>query len=156
MKKGTMAVLSDWPITFVQSAYQLVDEYERSSTLRYKPTGRCCLVIRCPGELQVIELEDFHLKRGHEPDQRPFDDRTTAILLCETLLNDEWPDADAVTDFGLETYEHLAALKYAVRNGCTTYELDRVQGDGRAITQLVSSIPKQPYNVVYHTPYKPF
>jgi hypothetical protein len=39
-------------------------------------------------------------------------------------------------------------LQHAVRCGCTAYELDRVMGDGPAITNLVRLFPRQPYGPV--------
>lgn len=32
--------------------------------------------------------------------------------------------------------------------GCTAYDLDRVMGDGPAITQLIRAVPDQPYPFV--------
>ncbi len=66
----------------------------------------------------------------------------------ECLRNDVWPSPATIVDFGIDTARHLGALQNAVRFGFTAYELDRVMGDGSAITKLVNATPKQPYGFV--------
>ena len=54
-------------------------------------------------------------------------------------------------DYGIDTYTHFVALRFAVQAGLTAYDLDRVAGDGPAITCLVRSVPHQPYFIKYET-----
>ena len=71
-----------------------------------------------------------------------------AERLVECLVSDEWPSPATVADFGIDSSAHYMALKHAVRTGITAYELDRVMGDGPAITQLVQGVPSQPCRFV--------
>ncbi len=95
------------------------------------------LAIQCDEERHLISLADFHLKRGDGPGQRPLHDLEMAQQLIQCLVDDVWPSPATVTDYGIESARHLRALQQAVWCGCTVYELDRVMGDGRAITELV-------------------
>ena len=109
----------------------------------------CCrdvLCIRHPDFRATIPLRDFSRKRGAGPQQRPLADLSMAEALVDSLMLDEWPSPAAVVDFGIDSTEHLGALQYAVRAGVTAYDLDRVMGDGAAITRLVRSVPDQPYH----------
>lgn len=89
-------------------------------------------------------MRDFHLKRGDGPCQRPMNDLRMAQQLFECLIWDVWPSPTTIVDFGIDSSAHLAALQYAARSGITAYDLDRVLGDGPAITRLVRSVPDQP------------
>ncbi len=71
-----------------------------------------------------------------------------ATRLYEDLLLDRWPNSAAILDYGIDSSSHLGALQYAVRGGVTPYELDRVIGDGPAITELVRTPSAQPYGFV--------
>jgi hypothetical protein len=62
------------------------------------------------------------------------------------MVRDEWPSRATCVDFGLNTQGHYAAMQDAVREGLTAYELDRVLGNGRAITTLVA------FATHYHRP----
>lgn len=115
-------------------------------------TTLCCprcrqgvLVINHPDFRAVIVLEDFCRKRGNQPPQRPLDDHALAEALLDCLVLDVWPSPAAVVDFGIDSTDHLGALQHAVCVGVTAYDLDRVLGDGRAITCLTRSVPGQPY-----------
>jgi hypothetical protein len=50
----------------------------------------------------------------------------------------------------------LGALQYAVGMGVSVYDLDRVIGDGQAITRLTQSVPGQPYQAWFVTIYDTF
>lgn len=117
----------------------------------------CCrdaLCIQHPDFQVTIRLRDFSRKRGDWPQQRPLDDLSMAEALVDSLVLDEWPSPAAVVDFGIDSAEHLGALQHAVREGVTAYDLDRVMGDGPAITRLARSVPDQPYpNVSFVTAY---
>jgi hypothetical protein len=85
---------------------------------------------------------------------RPLGDLYMATRLHEDLLRDSWPSPATVVDFGIASERHLGALRYAARAGVTAYDLDRVMGNGPAITRLVRSVPGQPLNdVEFHTAY---
>lgn len=127
---------------------EVIDGFESSSTTQCQTCGLYSLIIRHPRFQQLILLSDFHLKRGDGPERRPLTDRSMATRLVECLVRDEWPSYATVVDFGIDGSSHLGALQFAVRSGVTAYDLDRVLGDGRAITQLVRSIPGQPYGAI--------
>ncbi len=55
----------------------------------------------------------------------------------DCLLLDIWPRPAAIVDFGLNSDDHYAALKYAVKQGATIQELDAALGDGPKLTALV-------------------
>jgi hypothetical protein len=74
-----------------------------------------------------------------------------ATKLYEDLVFDRWPSSATELDFGIDSSDHLGALQFAVQSGVTPYDLDRVIADGPAITQLVHSVPVQPYPVVFKT-----
>ena len=74
---------------------------------------------------------------------RPLHDMVMAEELVECLKNDRWPSKATTVDFGIATPSHLGALQSAFWGGCNVYDLDRVMGDGRAITQLVQAVPEQ-------------
>ena len=124
---------------------RIVDVQETSATAY---CTHCQHYSLCVTRLEVIHLADFHVKRGNAPVQRPFDDVSMAERLVHCLLRDVWPSPATVVDFGIASPEHLGALQHAVRSGCTAYDLDRVIGDGPAITQLVRSFGRQPYGPV--------
>lgn len=127
---------------------EVIDRFESSSTTRCQACGLYSLFIWHPRFQQLILLSDFHLKRGDGPERRPLNDLTMATQLVECLVRDEWPSTATVFDFGIDSTSHLGALQFAVRKGITAYDLDRVMGDGPAITQLVRSIPGQPYGAI--------
>lgn len=106
---------------------------------------RCWLLIFHPQFQVEIALRDFHRRRGDGP-YRPLDDESLATKLVEHLFLDTWPSPATVMDWGIETGSHYGALQHAVLSSCVTaYELDRVAGDGPAITRLVRAVPEQPY-----------
>lgn len=89
--------------------------------------------------------------------KRPLHDLGMAERLANCLDLDVWPSPAIVLDFGIASRSHLGALRHAVRGGVTPYELDRVMGDGPAITRLVRAVPGQPYDeAVFHTVYDDF
>lgn len=125
-----------------------VDSSGCSSTFQCVMCGYCSLVIALPTLNVVIRLSDFHLKRGDTQYQRPLNDFGMAKQLVESLCLDCWPSPATIVDFGINSSSHLGALQCAVLAGCTAYDLDRVMGDGPAITQLVRAVPDQLYPFV--------
>ena len=135
-------------------AFSILDSYESSETVQCKSCQRCQLLIRRAQFELTIPLADFHLKRGNVEWQRPIEDLSMATQLHDCLTQDMWPNSATIVDFGIESRSHLGALQHAVRSGCTAYDLDRVMGDGAAITQLACGIPGQPYvHIVFKTVY---
>ena len=134
-------------------SFDPVDRDESSTTVRCLSCHHCSLVVVRPHGHRVIFLSDFHLKRGDRPDQRPLDDLDMATRLVRCLVDDEWPTPATIVDYGIQSQHHLSALQHAVRCGCRAYDLDRVMGDGPAITELVNAFPGQPYgSVEFNTP----
>jgi len=89
--------------------------------------------------------------------KRPLHDMGMAERLANCLDLDVWPSPAIVLDFGIASHRHFGALQHAVRNGITAYELDRVVGDGAALTRLIQAVPGQPYGeVVFQTVYDEF
>ncbi|WP_437191146.1 hypothetical protein [Planctomicrobium sp. SH527] len=120
-----------------------VDHRNQSATLACSACGRCYLKSNLPEFGELIPLRDFHLKRGDGPGQRPTNDMRMAQQLFECLVWDVWPSPATIADFGIDSSRHLTALQYAARSGITAYDLDRVLGDGPAITRLVRSVLDQ-------------
>ena len=121
---------------------------------RYSETRACPACAHCYLSIQNlaiqvwIPLRDFHLKRGVGSEKRPIDDLRMATRLVDCLLNDQWPSMATMVDFGIDSPAHYGALQCAVLAGITAYELDRVMGDGPAITRLIRSVPGQAYGAV--------
>lgn len=132
------------------------DQRGHALTLACPICRRCWLLVLQPHFQAGIALRDFHRKRGDGPYQRPLDELSMATKLVEHLVLDTWPSGAAVIDWGIETGSHYGALQHAVRSGVTEYELDRVLGDGPAITRLVRAVPEQPYDVEFHTAWDAF
>jgi len=54
------------------------------------------------------------------------------------ILADEWPSPAGVTDFGIDSPEHLGALQYELRTGRVTLDqFDDALGWGPALTKLI-------------------
>ena len=133
-----------------------VDTHLQSLTARCTSCQRCMLIVSDSrlGIEASIALRDFHLKRGDGPQQRPLSDLGMATRLVDCLFLDLWPTPAMVVDYGIDTAEHSAALQCAVCKGVTAYDLDRVIGDGPAITQLVQAVPDQIYpHIQFQTAY---
>jgi hypothetical protein len=129
-----------------------MDRAETSVTAVCANCGHATLIIANPRFSACIYLADFHRKRGNAPLGRPLSDLTMATGLYQDLALDRWPSPATVLDFGIDSSSHLGALQFAVGEGITPYDLDRVLGDGPAITQLVTSVPGQPYApIVFRT-----
>jgi hypothetical protein len=133
-----------------------VDSAGHSQTLACEQCHRCSLRITHPDFKVMIPLRDFHLKRGYGPGRRPLEDQNMARRLVERLLLDQWPSAAAIVDYGIDSPACLGALQYAVGMGVSVYDLDRVIGDGQAITRLTQSVPGQPYQAWFMTVYDAF
>jgi len=116
--------------------------------------NRCLLVVAAPSFGLTIVLANFHRLRGFGTGQRPLDDRAMAVRLVDCLMLDQWPSPATIIDWGIDSAHHLGALQHAVVVGITAYDLDRVLGDGPAITALTRGVPWQPYrDVVFTTAY---
>ncbi len=131
-----------------------VDSFLESRTVRCVACRRATLVARHANYELVIPLRSFHRTRGSKSGQRRFDDWSMATNLWRCLVDLKQPSPAAVVDFGIRSRAHFDALRHAVRQGISAYELDRVLGDGPAITQLVNGIPEQPeLGIQFHTEY---
>jgi hypothetical protein len=130
---------------------RVLDRSGHSLTATCLVCRHASLIIEPPRFPACIHLCDFHLKRGDVPQGRPYDDLVMATKLYEDLVFDRWPSSATELDFGIDSSDHLGALQFAVQSGVTPYDLDRVIADGPAITQLVHSVPVQPYPVVFKT-----
>ncbi len=109
-----------------------------SQTLKCETCEECFLHVRHYSASAIIHLPFFLKRRGEAPEQRPLHDWTMAENVVMAMDFDKWPSAAACVDFGLSTPNHYAAMQQAMRKGLTSYELDRVLGNGKAITELVS------------------
>jgi hypothetical protein len=122
-----------------------LDDSRHSSTMCCPRCRHGVLVINHPDFRVTIVLVDFCRKRGDGPQQRPLDDLQIADSLVDSLVMEQWPSAAVVLSFGIESPQHYDALAHAVCIGISAYDLDRVQGDGRALTCLTRSLPGQPH-----------
>jgi hypothetical protein len=69
---------------------------------------------------------------------------------------DVWPTPAQAVDFGIQQESHFRAMRFALEMGVNAYVLDRVMGDGRALTTLVASLPRSPFaQTVFETPWDP-
>lgn len=70
--------------------------------------------------------------------------RPVARTLIEALMFDTWPSPAVITDYGIETQAHYAALQAAVKAGEdlaeTLRQLDAVLGSGPKITAWVRGL----------------
>ena len=124
---------------------RIVNSHGTSATTFCPECGHYSLCVLRRGHCHVIHLAGFHLRRGDAPGQRPLDDLSMARRLVQCLIDDIWPSPATIVDFGIDSPQHLGALQHAVRSGCTAYDLDRVMGDGPAITHLMHSFGRHPY-----------
>jgi hypothetical protein len=63
---------------------------------------------------------------------------STARALIQAITFDMQPRASAAVDFGIDSQKHYEALYYPIRRGeITLRDLEKVVGDGPAITELV-------------------
>ncbi len=120
-----------------------IDTHKSSVTAQCRRCRYCSLVVGSSGCRQVIRLADFHLKRGDGSGQRRLAEITTAEHIAACVAEKEWPSQGALVYYGIDSGAHLDALHHAVTNGITAYDLDRVEGDGPAITKLVHSVSGQ-------------
>ena len=123
---------------------RIVDIFGSSATLFCTKCEHFSLGITREESRHGIFLVNFHVKRGDGPDQRPLHDLEMATQLVACLFDDVRPSEAIIAEYGIDTARHMYALRHAVRCGCTAYDLDRVMGDGRAITHLVDCAAGQP------------
>lgn len=136
------------------AATETVDGFLDSVTVRCVTCGRARLIARHANYELVIPLRNFHRTRGPKSGQRRFDDWSMAINVWRCLVDLSQPSPAAIVDFGIRSRAHFDALRHAVHHGVSAYELDRVLGDGPALTQLVNGIPNQPeLGIIFHTEY---
>ncbi len=122
-----------------------LDSFADSRTVACARCLKCALVKQSPLIRTGIALRDFHRKQGHGSGRRPMEEMEMAEALVECLKTDRWPSIAAMVDFGIDSPAHLGALQSAYRGGCNVYDLDRVIGDGPAITRLVQAVAEQRY-----------
>ena len=131
----------------------LVDRYGLSATLRCTICQHATLVVDSSDFQLEIKLADFHLKRGDGEDQRPLSDFEMAHSLALSARHGTWPSAASCVDFGLASRLHYEAIRDSVMRGVTPYDLDRVLGDGPAITRLVHGSTGSHWDLEFWTPY---
>jgi len=81
--------------------------------------------------------------------------RPVTQALFECLILDMWPQPSAICDFGIVSQKHYAALQRPVRAGFIQIEdLEKVLGNGPAITTLVNKCPQNLHpGIIFKTPY---
>ena len=139
-----MTTASETQACICGGSLEIIDAAGHSYTGFCASCQRASLVIDDPRYKLNVWLADFHLKRGEDSGQRPRADRGMAKRLVQCLDNNHWPSPATCLDFGIDGTRHFRALQCAVKLGMTAYDLDRVIGDGPAITRLVRGIPNQP------------
>jgi len=103
----------------------------------------------------LVPLQDFHLKRG--PMGRPYDDYAMALALKTCLEDTAEPTPAMIVDWGISSPRHYEGLQsLVVRGGADEYLLDRVIGDGPAITCVVQGVLDRSVPIVYRTFYDAF
>ncbi len=110
----------------------------QSQTLKCETCEECFLYVRRGNASTLIHLPDFLERRGDDLGKRPLYDRGMSEHLVHAMVCDIWPSPATTVDFGLDSTDHYAAMQRTVQEGITSYELDRVLGSGKAITQLVN------------------
>ncbi len=134
--------------------WKAIDGRGWSSTLACNKCHCCRLVISPPSFRLTVPLKMYRFRRDEGLSQRLLDSRSMAVRLIDALSFDQWPTSATIVDFGIDSAHHLGALQHAVIVGITAYDLDRVLGDGPAITALTRGLPRQPYpDVVFRTAY---
>ena len=131
--------------------FAMIDREGHSATWQCEKC-RCCLFTSDdPNRSFTVWIPQFQLKRGSGVGQRPIDDHSMAKSLIQRLDRYVAPTPAMEIEYGIDTYTHFVALRFAVQAGITAYDLDRVAGDGPAITCLVQSVPDQPFYIKYET-----
>lgn len=135
-----------------------VDSAGRAATVRCNDCNEVCLFIETADmkEPTAIWLRDFDARRGDGPDRRPLSDRHMAEHLMFSVASDLYPSPATMTDFGMRGEPHFVAFRTALECGATAYELDRILGDGAAITKYVHTVTAGRTNVKFETPYDIF
>ena len=134
---GLSTVLDDSACVFCTGQLERLDFSGTSRTMQCSECGRCELVIESHDAYCAIPLEEFHIIRGEGVGKRPLAETSLAQHLVEYLVRGRWPRPAAIVDFGIESESHFNAMIEAVWYGCSVYELDRVLGEGNAITHLI-------------------
>ncbi len=120
-------------------------------TLCCKDCNECYLVSEINQKQNVVHLRLFLQRRGVGKDRRALDDMSLARnLWFDLVCNKGDLSFEQQIDFGIETPVHYAALQFA---GLDEYMLDRVQGDGKAITNLVRAATDDQLVIEFKTPW---
>ncbi len=124
-------------------------------TLRCTDCDECYLVIKWDRRpAGVIHLRDFLKRRGDGPGHRPLNEMSMAKNLSRAMLKQHERISPAtLLDFGIRTKEQFTALMRAVHISANSFMLDRVLGDGKAITALVRYISKGEITTEFVTPW---
>ena len=131
-----------------------------SRTIKCRSCEACFLYVRHDDRSTNIHLRQFLERRGKGGQRRPLDNYTMAEGLFEAMMWDfPIPSMAMSMDFGIESPQHYQAMRWLVDQGAGPYELDRVLGDGKAITRLFrfacgeSELPglhfSTPYDALY-------
>ena len=80
---------------------------------------------------------------------------STSKGLFDAIMMDIMPRASVTVDFGIDSKKHYEALYYPIRSGeIDLQDLERVVGDGPAITDLVRKSKGNPHrNITFTTSY---
>lgn len=132
----------------------IVDQWMTSRTERCRQCQRIQLNVASPRLMgRAIALREAHLRRGEGDNRRPWSDTGMAQGLVDRLKQDVWPTPAMVVDFGIASPMHYRALQLAVGSGVMAYDLDRVIGDGPAITNLIECVRGCDHGVTFETMY---
>lgn len=109
---------------------------------------KCQLVVTTEFIRTKIDLAHFYDGRVKPTEVKPLLDTVIHRLATEmmkALVLDMFPDKFGEILYNADSPEKLGTLQAMVRAGITAVELDRVMGDGKALTALAEALPHQPY-----------
>lgn len=128
----------------------LIDGKGWSCTYACDNCSRGLLAITSPKMTLLIPLVIF----AYRTDVGPREQSDIPDDLVSAVIANHWPSLNTVCQFAIKSERHLHSLQHAVLAGVTSYDLNRVMGDGPAITALIRGIPGQPYpETVFSTYY---
>lgn len=91
-------------------------------------------------------------------DRAPFDEQLAKVRpvtrnLIESVMQDGWPRAAAIVDFGIDSQKNYESLYYPIRNEeIAPAVLDAAMGHGAKLTELVRGAPSNPHkDIEFHT-----